>query len=299
MMPSRSLVVVILCAWIAPGCRLVEQTGSNKPLLTAARSSPGSVTLELFFARFPFNSPRANESLWKEVDEQALSAEMRRELAQNGFRAGVVGTTVPEELVELLKLHEKQPKNDGEKSRAVLTAAQLETEPAVTLRVLSAPAGRRCEVLTSHTYESLSVLRREADGIRGKTYHDADGRFDLKAFPQPSGQVRLQLIPELHHGQQKQGWGGQDGVLRLEIKRPVEVFSSLQIESVLAPGQMLLLTSLPERTGSVGHYFFTEPSDGALVQKLLVIRVAHIGQQQESDSPEAVKTLDLGVAVQE
>jgi hypothetical protein len=275
---------------------LLDEPATSKPLMTAARSSPDSVTLEVFFARFPFKSPLANQSLWNEVDEQALPGDVRRELAQNGFRAGVLGSTVPPELVELLKLHEKQPATEPDQSRTLLTAAQLESEPAVTLRVLSAAAGRRCEVLTSHTYEELSLLRRDQDGVRGKTYRNADGRFELKAFPQSGNQVRLQIVPELHHGEQKQSWVGADGVFRLEAKRPVESLKGLQIESTLSPGEMLLLTSLPDRPGSVGHYFFTEPSDGALLQKLLVIRVAHIGEAAEKDT---VKTIDLGVAVEE
>jgi hypothetical protein len=73
----------------------------------------------------------------------------------------------------------------------------------------------------------------------------------------------------------------------------------LQIEPTVSAGEMLLMTCLPDKPGSIGHYFFTEPSDGALVQKLLVIRVAHVGEATDKDSPPAVKTLDLGVAVEE
>jgi hypothetical protein len=43
---------------------------------------------------------------------------------------------------------------------------------------------------------------------------------------------------------------------------------------------MLLVSSLPGRPGSLGHYFFTEQTSGALDQKLLLIRLA---QTQHND----------------
>jgi hypothetical protein len=304
MTPWRYLVVLICFAAVAPGCRLLDEPAAGKPLLTGARSSPDSVALEVFFARFPFKSPLVNESLWKEVDEQAIPSEVRRELTLNGFRAGVVGTTIPAELVQLLKLHEKQPQRDADQrddqpNRTVLTAEQLEAEPAVTLRMLTAPAGRRCELLTSHTYESLSLLTRDEEGVRGKTYRNADGRFELKAFPQPQQRARLVLVPELHYGEQQQRWAGSDGVFRLEATRPHRTFSKLQLESTLAPGQMLLMTCSTDHPGSVGHYFFTEPSAESLIQKLLVIRVAGVGAGGEGPSSDEVKSLDLGVELKE
>jgi hypothetical protein len=37
---------------------------------------------------------------------------------------------------------------------------------------------------------------------------------------------------------------------------------------------MLLVTSLPDRPGTLGNYFFTEQKDGQSQQKLVVIRLA-------------------------
>jgi hypothetical protein len=294
----RSSIAAVACALLS-GCHLLDEPATSKPILAAAKSSPGSVTLEVFFARFPFKSPLANESLWKQVDEQSLPSELRQELAENGFRAGIVGTSVPAELAELLKLHDKQSKQSDEQGRTTLTAEQLEVEPSVTLRVLNAPAGHRCELLTSHNYESLSLLTLEDSDVRGKTYHNADGRFALKASPLDGQQVYLELVPELHHGQQKLSPISSDGIIRMETARPKRMFEQLKIETSLGAGQMLLVTSLPERLGSVGHYFFTQPSGESLTQKLLVIRVAHCGEPKRDDADNEPKVLDVGVSVQE
>jgi hypothetical protein len=46
----------------------------------------------------------------------------------------------------------------------------------------------------------------------------------------------------------------------------------MAIEIVLSPGQWIVLGTRTDRPGSAGHYFFTEAQDGALEQKLMLIR---------------------------
>jgi hypothetical protein len=47
----------------------------------------------------------------------------------------------------------------------------------------------------------------------------------------------------------------------------------LTTNATLAPGSMIVMSSLPDRPGSVGHHFFAE-KDGKPIQKLLIIRVS-------------------------
>jgi hypothetical protein len=48
----------------------------------------------------------------------------------------------------------------------------------------------------------------------------------------------------------------------------------MAFDVVLAAGQTIVLGARADRPGSVGHHFFTEPVDGQLEQKLLLIRFA-------------------------
>ena len=68
--------------------------------------------------------------------------------------------------------------------------------------------------------------------------------------------------------------------MQLNTGRSREVFDRLAAQATLAPGEMLVFSSLPEREGSLGHYFFTEEHSGQLEQKLLVIRLS---QTQHDD----------------
>jgi hypothetical protein len=92
--------------------------------------------------------------------------------------------------------------------------------------------------------------------------------------------VKVQLTPELHYGEPRQQWVSDDGMLRPQAGKPKRVFDRLAFEAALAPGQMLVLTCLPDRPGTLGQYFFTEPlntssaEDPQMQQKLTVVRLA-------------------------
>jgi hypothetical protein len=90
----------------------------------------------------------------------------------------------------------------------------------------------------------------------------------------------VELVPELHHDQPRRRFAGDQGMMRLETARPRRAFDDLAISAVLSPGHMLVLSCLPDRPGSLGHYFFTEGEDNRLKQKVLVLRLC---QTQHND----------------
>jgi hypothetical protein len=158
----------------------------------------------------------------------------------------------------------------------------------VKRRYLQIRAGQPGEIIASNIYPELTVLVSQLGQISGQNYSQAQGIFSIKSFPQPDGRVRLELVPELHHDQPIPRWVGTQGMIRLESSRPKQVYDHLTITVNLSAGSMLILSSLPDRPGSLGHHFFTE-SNGSLEQKLLIVRLA----QTQSDGlfipPEPLK----------
>jgi hypothetical protein len=274
---------------IAGGCATVEPGTSHKPLLAQSTPPPDAVSLEIFLASASGGKHSLDE-LWKEIDEQSFSPELRRQLAQNGMRAGLVGSQVPAELARLLKLSDKPvPKDEP----ANVTAEQS----TVSLRVLQLRAGHPAEIQPlEHVYDELPLLMLEDGQLRGRTYYKAEGRFTLRAFPEPDGKVRVELTPELEHGEQHQRWVGDDGIMRLDASRSKRVFDQLAVAAHLAPGEILVMTSLPDRAGSVGHYFFNEGAASEQpVQKLMVIRATQAGTDPRFKAEPPPKSLDLNV----
>jgi hypothetical protein len=266
MSPLRIGLIVALPVALA-GCTPIQPQG--KPLLTPAQMSSESVALEMFFVRCPLGDERANEAMWSEIDEQSLPAPLRRELARNGFRIGLVGLQLPQPLQQLMDLQETSTPAHADKPDPVSL-----DEPRVMKRHLQIRPGQQSEIVASGVYDEWPVLVCQSGQLSGQTYHQAQGSFGLEIVNERDGRVRLDLTPEMSYGEVRQRWVGNQGMLRLDAGRPKRVFESLAISATLAPGQVLILTCLPNRPGSLGHYFFTDSQSAKLQQKLLLVRLA-------------------------
>lgn len=281
---ARRRLLVLLALLTTAGCATAIQHGKS-PLLPV-QMSPDSVALDIFFVRFPFGNPDGNENLWEEVDEQSFSPQLRERSARNGFRVGIVNGQMPMELSRLMELSDK-PAPDGKIEQT--NVKNIETKPRVVHRHLQLRAGRRSDIQASGVYERLPLLLSDDGRLCGQTYHQAQGLFALKAFPQPDGQVRLELVPELHHGQHRQQWVVNEGTFQMDVSRMKRVFDDMAISANLSPGALLILSSLPNRPGSLGHYFFTE-NDDRQVQKLLIVRLSQTQHDALFDPSQPLKT---------
>ncbi len=270
------------------GCEPAQLTKGKSPLMPAVMS-PDSVALDMFFIRFPFGDPTVNEKLWEQIDEQQLPPDLRERLTRNGFRVGIISGQIPSELSKLMTLTDKPAPQEGESQGSHVT--NLEAEPRVTQRHLQVRAGKRAEILASSIYPELPVLTCKQGQISGQTYYQAQGIFAARSLPQPDGRIRLELLPELHHGPPRQRWVGNQGMLRLDTGRPKEVYDDLAMSADMAPGAMLVLSSLPNRPGSLGHHFFTQ-GEGQIEQKLLVIRFSQTQHDGLFNPPEPLKLDD-------
>jgi hypothetical protein len=276
---------VLLALLSMVGCASAIHQGKS-PLLPV-KMSADSVVLDIFLVRFPFGSPDANEKLWEEVDEQPFAPQLRERLARNGFRVGLVTGQMPMELSKLMELGDKPAANGKIEESNV---KNIDMKPHVLRQHSQLRPGRRSEIQASGVYEQLPVLVSDDGRLRGQTYSQAQGLFALKAFPQPDGQVRLELVPELHHGQHRQKWEVEQGAaMRLVVERPKDVFDTLAISANLSPGALLVLSSLPNRPGSLGHHFFTEKSERE-EQKLLVVRLSQTQHDTLFDPSQPLKT---------
>lgn len=280
-LPSRPLLLVALA--VASGCSPVKPP-SAKSLLTPASMAPESSALEVFFVRCPMGDRRANDMLWEQVDEQCLPAEVRIQLTRNGFRAGLIGGQIPDGLSKLLDL----AKSPTEGSADRLQGAELQEEPQVIRRHLQVRPGVRQEIITSEVYDELPVLVSDAGQLAGQTYQQAQGMLALKTANVLDGRVRLELLPEIHYGQQRQRWVAGQGMYRLEAGRERRVFDSLAVSTSLARGQMFVMTCLANRPGSIGYHFFCDKRGGRCDQKLLVVRLV---QTQHDDLLQPTETM--------
>jgi hypothetical protein len=260
-------VALLLALVVATGCQAVRAPSPGRSPLLPLVASPDVVTLEIFSAPVTMDDPRLAE-VWGAVDEQPLSPELRQKLAINGVRAGVVNAHVPDCLAELLKV------TDVRLSAEERTMVPMETEPGVILRVMQPIPGKRHELIVSREHDQVSLLRSHDGELDGRTYRQAEGRLLLRCDSEADGRVRLELVPELQHGDLRTQTTGHDGVFIWKPERQRQTFSELKMEVKLAAGEMFVIGCLANRPQSVGHCFFTEQGTEKPTQRLWVVRVA-------------------------
>jgi hypothetical protein len=272
--PSRKTAIAMLALLAAAvGCQQVPTVRKKSPF-KPPQMLRDSCVLEMFFVRFPFGDVEANQTLWQEIDELQSAPELRQRLLRNGFRVGLLSGQIPSSLAHLMELTTKPPVAQQDEQ---IKLTDLADKPRVTRGRMHARPGQRHEIVTSGVYEQLPVLVWEGNQVGGRTYEQAQGVLALKAFPQTDGRVQIELIPELQYGQPKRSWVPDQGVWRSDFGRPKRTFEDLALTATLAPGSILVVASLPDCPGSLGHYFFTE-KDIRPEQKMLLIRLVQTPQ---------------------
>ncbi len=276
----RCCAIILTCLTaVSGGCARVPQRNDAALLMTP--NAPQTVSLDLFTLRVGADEAVLDESIWTEVDEMQFPAELRRRLAANGIRAGVVDAAWAARVQPLLKIEEQPIAAPAEAEDTQIQVTNFEQQPPVRHRVLQVPGGRRAQVLCvgeRARVPELALLVRGDDGeVHGRTYRKAMGMFVIRAFPEGDRRVRLQLTPEVEHGEPQRRFEPGDGMLRVEFSPAHERFESLAMESNLSIGQMLVLTCMSDRPGSLGYHYFTEKTSDRVMQKMLLVRLSDSG----------------------
>lgn len=276
-MPLHQCAVLVLLACLAGGCHMLPHGGvaaDGRSPLRAAPKSPDSVAMEIVWARFPAGDAELNDAAWQEIDETQIDPAIRRELAINGFRAGVISGTLPEPISRVLN-------QNGTAGESKVTDKEqpidLLAEPMVRARVRQARRGQRIEIQASDVYPMLPLLIGEGKELGGGTYRDAQAIYAMQVSPQPAHTALVQLTPELHYGTPRLRWtSGEEHILRQAPLRDRRVFDQMRMTVQLTPGDMLVLMSLPNAGSRLGHYFHTVDAAEGRQQKLILLRLAEV-----------------------
>ncbi len=270
-------IAVSIVATIATvGCQSIGDPGelTSDSLLKAAQSSPDAVTLDIYWARADRDDSEFADALWQGVQEDRIPVEVRCGLAAEGLRAGVVGGTPSEEIVRLLNPDGKALDEIAE-SATPLTAAAAK----VTRRLRQLRLGTRLEIQASDTPRTMPLLRSTPDGLVGKTFADAQGIYAVELASSDANRAVLNISPELHYGQPRMKYTpAGPGMVVQQLARDVELFDHLRTEVALAPGEMLVVTSLPGSQSRLGGLFHHVESSEGKQQKYLLVRLSQVPQ---------------------
>ena len=253
------------------------------------------MAVEIRWVRFPEGDPLVNDTAWLEIDETQIPLEVRRELAANGFRVGIISGDLPEAMSRSLRQNEsrssnelgpdaansdanestKMPSTNGAEYRTIANSnSALLDEPIVRGHIKQLRRYERWEIQASDVLSQMPVLEPSGAQLGGNTYFDAQAMYALRIDPQPDRTVLVELTPELHYGPFRPRWTGEDGIMVQTSTRDRKVFPRMQLNVRLAAGEMLVLMNLPNAGSRLGEYFHTVESPQGRQQKLVLLRLA-------------------------
>ena len=234
-----------------------------------------TVSVEIFTIRLAPHQNELLQQLWQEVDEQSLPPQLRRELFDQGFRVGILGSLLSPELAQLLNVsadarvdvwgepHEIAATDAAREPTAIRHMRNLLPEIRTLVRVFDVPM------------PELSLFGEENGMMHGQTYTEAIGILCVSATANRDGSAQIQIVPELEHGVAELRLRVMSGLAVHDTSRPRHSFESLTVSQRLLPGQWLIMgTTTPDSAGA-GKAFFVRRNAG-LEQRLLAIRLLRV-----------------------
>ncbi|MBQ2849979.1 MAG: hypothetical protein IJE77_05815, partial [Thermoguttaceae bacterium] len=77
---------------------------ASKTMLRRGELAPDAVSFDALLVHVPYQDRDLVEAFWNDVDELEIDPETRRRLNEQGFRAGLIGASIPDSLSRLLTL---------------------------------------------------------------------------------------------------------------------------------------------------------------------------------------------------
>jgi ribosomal protein L21E len=268
-------ILVILAVLIgSTGCRSIVtpqwslEDEVTKTALSAPQLAPDAVILEVAFIRVAANANSNDSTFWPDIDEAHLSADDRKRLSQNGIRCGLIAGSLPDSLNELL---------NGDANTVDLEAltGSLKLNLENRNQRLQFRAGQAGQIVMSKSVkENITVITFDSQYAAAERFSQAQCQFQIKTYPQGDGRVRIELIPQIHHGDPRAEFTGQDGAWLLKTQRAVKQYDAVSIEAMISPGESLLLSADSHNKG-LGRQFFVINDDDEKTNHLLLMRLVH------------------------
>ncbi|HEY6565028.1 MAG TPA: hypothetical protein VIY86_11060 [Pirellulaceae bacterium] len=260
---TRPIALAGLAICVLSGCTARDSVWREQldPVARETLLPEDSVVLETAMISLAGYDTEGWERIWSEVDEQAVPAKVRRALNRNGFRLGILGLTLPDELRALLAATEQ--------GRGAAALPPDDTDLPWAHQRLRVRFGKRHELVTGDPRENLTIFTSRGGQILGRTFPEGQALFALSAHPAEGDATLLELAPEVHYGAPKPRVIAREGAFRYQVARERETYPHLLIRVPLGAGQTMILGAA-DLNQSLGSGFFAHEGE----QKLLLIRLA-------------------------
>ena len=302
----------MLCAVCS--CRpFAKTTGTdvsitNQGFLQAPQRTKDAIVVDYFKIRVRYEHRELLQALWLDgsTSEQVIPVDLRRRLANEGFRIGVQGRSLSPTLARLLEIDKirieesvgnfldrtaEQPPEHAEGAQMTqVSINEMLMDKQVFHSTYTFQPGKRGEfkiydepLPEAHVFENINGY------LCGTTYPKAEGMIEVSAIPYPDGSgVRFDILPLFYYGDFKQTLKISRNFTMPETYRDKLLRNELKTSLKLLPGQWLIIGSTGESPPGLGKYFFTRDK-GQTEQTVMILRLS------AGSSNETFSTNDLSM----
>ena len=259
----RLAIAVSFICLLALGCTQWNATtkASGVAKLPIPQMSRDSIGIEVATVTVSAERQHMLEDIFSRLDEQVLPPETRQVLALNGFRAGVLGAQLPENLKLLLletSDRKQHPTADTHQYQDDLKYIQCRPDSPRLVKLWKA-------------HRDIVANYNNGEFATSEELEEANCHVRVSGTQNGSLGATIQIVPEIEFGPLRQQYVVQDNAFHIEAKRDVIEYDQLAMDLPLRSGEVLMVTcdSDPKK---LGQSFFVEPDYGS--QKLLLIRLS-------------------------
>ena len=294
---SATICGVVLCALCScrPFSGSLETDASllNNGLLQTAQRTKDSIVVDCFKIRVGYEQRELLQALWLDgsTSEQVIPVDLRRRLANEGFRIGVQGRSLSPTIARLLEIDKirieesvgnfldrtaERPSDQTEGTQMTqISINEMLMDKQVFHSVYTFQPGKRGEFkIYDEPLPEAHVFENVNGHLCGMTYPRAEGMIEISAIPYPDGSgVRFDVLPLFYYGDFKQTLKISKNYTMPETYRDKLVRNELKTSLKLLPGQWLIIGSTGESPPGLAKYFFTRDK-GQTEQTVMILRLS-------------------------
>ena len=256
------LIAVFVGALVITGCTPIQPLENSRLQLKlpTAKMTADAVEMEVAVADISTNQLGDFETVYNESDCMQCPLDVRRRLDAEGFRVSVVSSASPTGLQELLKPTDVAPDRFDAFKQELASRGLLGKKSHLKLhRQIQKKDGEEYLIEISDIHAQATILLPSSPGTSEPvTVQNAQACFRMTTWPQSDGKVRLEFVPEIHHGASRSRFGIANRQFAFEDRRSIVRIDALQFEITVASGETVMIAATKRLTG-LADLFFTPP----------------------------------------
>jgi hypothetical protein len=253
---AARVIAIFLIASLA-GCAQVEKKKApTGPKFANGRMTNDAVALEIGLVQLDESQVELFEQFWQGLDHQKLDLVLRQRLDQNGLRVGLMPSQPPAAFLELVKSRPSQMESLDLVEQKMFEQGKLEekTRMIIHQRIVNRRSDTyRVETSEIHPQYQWTIRRGHQESFGSG--EGVQGVIEINTAPQSDGTAKLKLTPRITYGPMQTTIGVGERDFAYASGRAGHTLAELGLETVLRPGETLVMAPTSDRA-DLGHLFF-------------------------------------------